>query len=252
LALVGAVALAIVLLRGASSPLAWWIANSALRPERILPLVGLGVALGLVRPLPCAAGVVAIIAGIGLGFAFYEPLLAPLWALPKPAESNFLTGPATALATGVALIAPRRMRGSILPPCALLAGMAAALAIVVTDPSIRDPSNRIAGVVIALWLIAAVALNVRDFRQPWFDIAGRILGSWLIAIALLYGGAALLSPASSLLTRSQKEMSFQRDFRRTAAVQEELKADPKRRPQRFRGLPSAAASSLYEASPRPT
>ena len=186
--------LGIVLLRpGAdANPLAWWIATSALRPDRLLPLAGLGVALGLMRPFGFVAGALGLLAGIALGFAYYEHLLAPLWVLPRAAESNFLTGPAAALAAGLALIAPKRLRESIIAPLALLVGIAAALAIIVTDPSVRDPSNRIAGVVIAVWLAASVALTVRAFRRAWFDIAGRIFGSWLIAIALLYGGAALV------------------------------------------------------------
>jgi hypothetical protein len=194
--LAGIVVLAVVLMRpGAeASQLAWWIANSALRPDRVLPLIGLGVALGLVRPLATVAGALAFAGGLAFGFAFYEPLLAPLWAFPKAAESNFFTGPAAALAAGFALIAPQRPRVWLLPPFALITGTAAALAIVVTDPTIRDPSNRIAGVLIAVWLTAAVALTVPAFYRAWFDTAGRILGSWLVAIALLYGGAALLPP----------------------------------------------------------
>jgi hypothetical protein len=49
-----------------------------------------------------------------------------------------------------------------------------------------------AGIAFAFWIVAAVCLTVRAFRQPWFDIPGRILGSWLIAIGLLYGGASLV------------------------------------------------------------
>jgi hypothetical protein len=194
LALAGALVLGIALLRpGAqASPLSWWIANSALRPDRLLPLAGLGVALGLVGTRACAAGALAFAAGMACGFLFYEPLLAPLWALPNAAESAFLTGPAAALAVGLALIVPKRPRDWVIASFALLTGTAAALAIVVTDPSLRDPSNRIAGVMIALWLVASATLTMRAFRRAWFDIAGRILGSWLIAIALLYGGAALV------------------------------------------------------------
>jgi hypothetical protein len=194
LALIGALVLVIVLLRpGAdASPLAWWIANSALRPDRVLPLIGLGAVLGLVRFPAFALGALTFAIGVALGFAYYEPLLAPLWALPKAAESNFFTAPAASLAIGLALIMPKRLRDWIAPVSALLTGLAAALAIVVTDPSIGSLSNRIAGVLIALWLAAAIALIVRAFHRPWFNTAGRILGSWLIAIALLYGGAALV------------------------------------------------------------
>lgn len=194
LALAGAAALAAMLLRpGAeASPLAWWISNSALRPDRVLPLIGVGAALALVRPLACGAAAAALVIGLALGFAFYAPMLDPLWVFPRAAESNFLTGPAAALAAGLALIVPRRMRDWLVVPSALLAGTASALAIVVTDPSIGGAGNRIAGVLIALWIVAAACLGARGFYRPWFDAAGRILGSWLIAIALLYGTAALM------------------------------------------------------------
>jgi hypothetical protein len=35
-------------------------------------------------------------------------------------------------------------------------------------------------------------LTIRAFRRPWCEIASRNLGRWLIAIALVYGGAALM------------------------------------------------------------
>ncbi len=190
MALAGAIALAVVL--ADATPLAWWIANSALRADRVLPLIGLGVALGLVRLPAFALGALAFAIGAALGFAYYEPLLAPLWALPRAAESNFFTAPAALLTVGLALIAPKRLRDWTTPVFALFNGIAATLAIIVTDPSIASLSNRAAGVLIALWLTAAVALTVRAFQHTWFNLAGRILGSWLIAIALLYGGAASL------------------------------------------------------------
>jgi hypothetical protein len=189
----GGLVISIVLLRpGAeTSPLAWWIANSALRPERILPLLGMGVAIGLMRPRAAMVAGLAFTGGMAAGLGFYEPLLAPLWALHKAAEAAFFTGPAAALAAGVTLVLPMQLRHYGIAPLALLAGIATTLGIVVTDPSIHDPSNRIAGVLIALWLPAAVALSVSAFRRPLFDTPGRILGSWLIAIGLLYGAAML-------------------------------------------------------------
>ena len=84
------------------------------------------------------------------------------------------------------------MRRGLLPFAAAMAGVMLVFAIRVTDPSLHDWRFPFAGIAIALWIVAAVALTVRAFRRDWFTIPGRILGSWLIAVGLLYGGASLI------------------------------------------------------------
>lgn len=194
LAAAGAIVVAAVLLRPEveRSSLSWWIAHAALTPERVLPLVGIGAALGLAPARLFFACVLLYGIGIALGFAVPAQLLVQASALPNIAAHNFLTGPVASLAAGCALVAGRRLRVWVLPPASVLAGIMLTLAILVTDPSLRDPSNRIAGLLLAFWIIGAVSLTLHAFRRGWFDLAGPILGSWLIAIALLYGGTALL------------------------------------------------------------
>ena len=174
------------------SPLAWWILHSALAPERVLPLIGLGIAFGLVGGRACVAGALLFGVGIAAGFIFHKPILDPFWAIAYAAENNFLTGPIASVVTGLLLVSGRRWRPWLLAPAAGIVGVAFALAIVVTDPSLNDPTNARTGVLIGLWIVGAVSLSLRAFRRGWFDIAGPIAGSWLIAIGLLYGGVALL------------------------------------------------------------
>ena len=192
--MIGSVVLGVIVLRPAApeSPLAWWILNSALTPERILPMAGLGVALGLVSAPAFAAALLLFLLGLYVGFLAQNPLLAMLIGVPHAAMHHFFTGPIASIAVGLALIAGTRLRPFALLPIALAAGAVQALAIVVTDPSLHDPTNSITGVLIALWIVAAVSLTARAFRRAWFHTGARILGSWLIAIGLLYGGAALL------------------------------------------------------------
>jgi hypothetical protein len=189
----GAAVIGAIVLRPASeSPLAWWIMNSALTPQRLLPLFGLGVALALVPFAAFGFGLAFFCAGVTVGFGGYQHLLDALLRLPHSALHQFLTGPIAAVAVGLALIAGKRLRPWVLSPAAFITGIMAAVAIVAADPSLNSLTNRYAGVLIAAWIIGATSLTLQAFRRGWFMIAGPILGSWLVAIGLLYGGLAML------------------------------------------------------------
>jgi hypothetical protein len=194
LAAIGAVVLAAVefLPASAQSTLAWWIATSALAPVRVLPLLGLGVALALVDFYLCAVSLLLFGCGIAIGLVTQDRFVAALAALPQAASHDFLTGPISCLAIGLALAAGYGLRRWLLPIAALIAGAMLVFAIRVTDPSLHNWRIPLAGITIALWIVAAITLIVRAFRRDWFTIPARIVGSWLIAIGLLYGGASLM------------------------------------------------------------
>jgi hypothetical protein len=194
LAIFGLVILGVIVLRPAApeSPLTWWIINSALALERVLPLIGLGVALAIVSARAFIAALLSFLIGICFGFIAQNWLLAITAKMPQAAMHLFLTGPIASVAVGLALISGARPLPIVLPVAALVAGTMLALAIVVTDPSLHDTTNAFVGILIGLWIIASVSLTIGAFRRAWFSIFARILGSWLIAIGMLYGSAALL------------------------------------------------------------
>jgi hypothetical protein len=194
LAFVGLVILGIIVLPPTvrESPLAWWIVHSALAPQRLLPLFGLGVALGTINARTFAVALMLFVVGICFGFLAQDRMLTALAAVPNAPTNLFITGPIASLAIGLALISSARARPIVLPPTAFVVGAMLALAIVATDPSLHDPTDSIAGTLIGLWIVGSISLTVCAFRCAWFDIFARILGSWLIAIAALYGSAALL------------------------------------------------------------
>src|SRR5271169_2051828 len=90
LAAIGSVVLAAVefLPSTAQSTLAWWIATSALAPVRVLPLLGLGVALALVDLYLCAVSLVLFGCGIIAGFITQDRFVAALAALPQAASHD--------------------------------------------------------------------------------------------------------------------------------------------------------------------
>jgi hypothetical protein len=172
--------------------------SSALAPERVLPLVGLGVALALGSPRYSLGALALFGDGVALGFFSKDWLLSVLEAIPRATSHHFLTGPISSVAIGVALVLPAaRLRSWFLLIAAAVAGTMLAIAIEVTDPSLDDIAIPLAGVVVGFWIVAAISLTVWAFRRTWFAIPARILGSWLVAIGLLYGGASLIPKQKS-------------------------------------------------------
>ena len=197
LGLLGAAAMSLAPAAGRST-LTWWILSSALAPERVLPLVGLGVALALVDRRYSLGALALFGGGVAVGFFSKDWLLSALEAIPRATSHHFLTGPISTVAIGVALVLPAaRLHSWFLLIAAAVAGSMLAIAIEVTDPSLHDVAIPIAGVVIGFWIIAAISLTSRAFRRTWFPIPARILGSWLVAIGLLYGGASLIPKQKS-------------------------------------------------------
>ena len=160
LGLLGAAAMALIPVAGRST-LTWWILSSALAPERILPLVGLGVALALVARRYSLAALALFGGGVAIGFFSKDWLLAVLEAIPQATSHHFLTGPISSVTVGVALVLPgARLRSWFLLVAAAIAGSMLAIAIEVTDPSLGDIAIPLAGVVVGFWIVAAICAAI--------------------------------------------------------------------------------------------
>ena len=174
------------------SPLARWILAEVLTAERMLPLIGLGVVCGLIGPLSLAAAALLFALGIAGGLLAEDPLLRLLDHIPQAATHLFFAGPIAFLAVGAALAAGSRTWSWLGPGAALIVGAMAALMVKMTDPTLHQPAYTWTPILIACWIVIAVALTLRGYQSKWIAIFARILGSWLLAIGLLYGGASLL------------------------------------------------------------
>jgi hypothetical protein len=192
LAALGLVAIAVTAWLARESPFARWFLLEALAPERVLPLIGLGAACGLVGTRSFGAALLLFGLGILVGSVEQDWLLWVLYNLPGGPTYLFLTGPISCLAVGLALVPGARLLPWLLPIGSIVAGAMLSLAVFLTDPSLHDPAFIGTPLLAAFWIVAAVALTVRAFWRGWFGIFGRILGSWLVAVGLLYGGASLL------------------------------------------------------------
>jgi hypothetical protein len=192
LAALGLLGAAIIALLPVQSIFRWWIFSSVLAPERVLPLIGVGVALALVGFRYYVAALALFGSGIIVGFLAKDWLLSAFETIPQAANHQFLTAPICSVAVGFTLMLPSvRLRSWLLPFAAVVIGALLAVAIKITDPNVDDIVIPLTGAVIGIWIVVAISLTVRTFRRDWFWMPARILGSWLVAIGILYGGVSL-------------------------------------------------------------
>lgn len=177
---------------GARGMFAGWVLTSALSPERVVPLLGLGVALALLDRRRSWSALAIVVAGAVIGFKIRPWFMAALDGVPQAAAHLFLTGPISNVAAGLLLLAPQGARKWLFVPVAGLAGAMLAVATGLTDPTVNGLVVPCAGVAIGVWIVAAAALAAGAIEHPWFVIAARIAGSWLLAAGLLYGSAVLI------------------------------------------------------------
>jgi hypothetical protein len=180
------------------SPLTRWILTETLAPGRVLPLIGLGAAFGLIGVRVLIAALLLFAFGIAGGLFAEDRLLWMLDTVPHAATHLFLTGPISYLAAGAALVSSARLRSYVAPAAAAIFGAMLGLTVKLTDPSLHEPAFTWMPTLIAFWIVAAVSLPLHAFWRGWFPIFGRILGSWLLAIGLLYGGASLVPKRDQL------------------------------------------------------
>jgi hypothetical protein len=192
----GLAGLALLALQGPAerSMTAEWILASALSLQRVVPLLGLGIALALLSRRQCWAAFLLYLVGTAIGFEVRPWFMAALEGVPQAAEHLFLTGPLSNIAAGLLLIAPQWARSWLFAPVSVFVGAMLAVAISLTDPTVNELLIPSIGVAIGVWIVSAVALAASAIRHPWFLIAARIAGSWLLAAGLLYGGASLIPP----------------------------------------------------------
>ncbi|MBO0661624.1 hypothetical protein LQ948_03480 [Jiella sp. MQZ9-1] len=184
---------AILYLQPAASldTLFWWTAYGPIAPERSIPILALGLALGLVGwKVRCAALIFAV-AGFAVGVFGQVAWLNLLALLPAATAHDFYVGPVSSIVAGLALICGMRLRPVVTPIAAFLLAALWALWINLLDPTMHDLKITLAGIAVALAVLGAVTPTVLAYRRPWMFVAAPIGGSWLVAIGLLYGGTYL-------------------------------------------------------------
>jgi hypothetical protein len=201
-ALLGAVALAVAYYHGAAarSPFEDGLVGAIHAYERVLALLGMGLALSRQTVLARWSGVAALTVGIAAGIAGEGNL----------ANSDFVTdhlfvlalpGPVACAIAGLALALSPILQKWLLPGFAVLLGFLVGIAIGLAAPAGSELGFSAGGTLSELWIAITSALFFQSLQRPWVRIFTRILGSWLIAVGILLGGVRLIAvkPAAEAL-----------------------------------------------------
>jgi hypothetical protein len=159
--------------------------------DRVLPIVGLGLALAVAGAWEGVLGALLFVLSILLSFAGRD-WLSTVLAGPGTLYCFRLIEPIACVGIGVALVVPERLRRWLLPPAGVGLGVLLTIAAAINDPGYHDPGFPLGAGVAAIWLASAVGLTGRAIVHPWLRIGARIFGSWLVAIGLLLGAAAMV------------------------------------------------------------
>ncbi|MGG7516332.1 hypothetical protein ACQ3G6_00415 [Allorhizobium undicola] len=176
-----------------------WLLEPILSAERLLPLIGVGLVIGQLSPLPRIGAAIALISGMTLSLAFKQDVLSALARLPGAPAHFFLVGPLGCFCAGAILVLPPRLRPLPALPLLLAAGGFLALAADFSNPGLHDRRALPVGLGLMIWIILAIALPVSLQQKSWTATASRIAGSWLLAIGALYGGAYMAARQQALV-----------------------------------------------------
>lgn len=159
-------------------------------PRLLVPLVGLGMALGRRSwPYPAAGGV-----GAAVAFA----VGAMVWNQPGNPLAGLGT-PLAFLAAGACLMATGRL-GAVLTQLAALCigayegGIARQEGMAQGSPGWFTIGLGVGGALVVFFSYYGTA----QYNPSWFGIARRVVASWMLAVALMLFGLALKPPAPDL------------------------------------------------------
>jgi hypothetical protein len=192
--LIGGAALAVALLL--PGPVRGWIGGGAAfvlsTYAQAFSILALGIAMAQL-PRAWAGGSIALFAaGLFIGVAVKDPVLAALVQWPGAFERTDLIAPASCLLAALALAGAGRVQRWIDPAVAALAGAAIGFVAALNDPTVGT-SLFVAGAAAAsVWLLVAPVAVVPRLKAPHVRIGSRILASWLVAVGLMLGAVRVL------------------------------------------------------------
>jgi hypothetical protein len=187
--LVGGTTLAAALIL--PGPVRGWIGGGAAfvlsTYAQAFSILALGIAVARL-PRAWAGGSIALFAaGLFIGVAVKDSVLAALVQRPGAFERTGLIAPASCLLAALALAGAGRVRRWIDPAVAALAGAAIGFVAALNDPTVGT-SLFVAGAAAAsVWLLVAPAAVIPRLKASHVRIGSRILASWLVAVGLMLG-----------------------------------------------------------------
>jgi hypothetical protein len=172
-------------------PLEAGVFYALLRFDNSLPLAGFGLALAQETRRQIALSLALAVAAIGLGAVLAQPLARAIEADFRAMHYLFLVGPAYCMATGLALLAPARLRPFALALVAVFSGAVLGLVVPLNQPTLAEVEFAAGAVATGIGLALVPLLLLLGLEWPGLRIVMRILGSWLVAIGIMLAGLEL-------------------------------------------------------------
>ncbi len=171
----------------------------AFRYGLLASLIALGVVLsGEHRPTMLVAHLAIFISTLGFGLRQAESVVVSYEPLAELVVNYPVISTIMGMATGSALLLPRRGRRWLVPFVSAICGVGLGLFVVVEGPldyyyGWFTSAGGLSGTAIVV-VTTALANGVRRMcTGVWLAIAGRIFGSWLIAASLLLAALAVVA-----------------------------------------------------------
>lgn len=154
----------------------------------IMPIAGLGWAVGRVRSPLLASFAIALLL-TAASSAYLQGAALVRWIFPA-GEGRLLVavGPASAAIAGLALAAPASLLRWGLWPAAVLLGATTGLGLYASTT--RGQIGWMACLAAVVFVLPWLPVSVVPPR--WYHVFGRIFGAWVLSIGLLIGAASLV------------------------------------------------------------
>lgn len=162
--------------------------------DLVLAMLGLSVVVAMAATARRAGAILAVFAVVLLAMLlFFDAAFSLLRATPL-GDVLYLVAPVAVVSPGIALWLPDawRDRGGLV--AAVVIAFSFSLFVGLDDLGVGIADFASGAFFCAVWLVAAPAFLLRQFRGPWLKVPARIVGSWLIVIAMIVT-AALYMPA---------------------------------------------------------
>ena len=162
-----------------------------------LAVFGLGAALSLASRQAAGSGVLLFAAGLLVGWAVKDRVLAALVQHPGMFEHTAFVGPVSCVLSGVALAVPGSRRGAVAPVVAAPVGLAIGFVAALNDPTLGESPFFAGAAMAAFWLLLAPLALLPSLDATYVATGGRVLASWLIAVGLMLGAAEAVGERSA-------------------------------------------------------